>query len=74
MKDFLSLLGAVNPYCQINVGSTTSRTPFIKRANRPKWNHSMQFLLYNLTDDRIQIDIIDHEFFSPDGWFFPIVY
>jgi hypothetical protein len=62
-------LGALNPYCEITVGSITLKTSFVKRTNRPKWNESMQFLLYNVTEDIIHINLFDHEFFSPDGMF-----
>jgi len=29
----------------------------------------MQFLLYNLIEDIIHINIFDHEYFSPNGLF-----
>ncbi len=63
------LLGAINPYCEITVGSITLKTPFIKRTNNPKWNESMQFLFYNIVEDIIHINIFDHELFSPNGLF-----
>jgi Ca2+-dependent lipid-binding protein len=65
---FLSL-GIVNPYCEINVGSLTLKTPFIKRTANPIWNVPMQFLLYDLAEDAINIKIFDNKFFSPNGLF-----
>ena len=59
----------MNPYCEITVGSLTLKTPFIKRTNNPKWNISIQFLLYNLMEDNIHINIFDNKFFSPNGLF-----
>jgi Ca2+-dependent lipid-binding protein len=63
------ILGTLNPYCEITVGSLTLKTPFIKRTHNPKWNESMQFLLYNLAEDIIHINVFDHELFSPNGLF-----
>ncbi len=61
------LKGSVDPYCEITVGSLTLKTPFAKRTVKPKWNTPMQFLLYNLVEDIIHINIFDNEFFSPNG-------
>lgn len=59
--------GSVDPYCEITVGALTLKTPFLKRTTRPKWNAPMQFLLYNLVEDVVHINIFDNEFFSPNG-------
>jgi Ca2+-dependent lipid-binding protein len=59
--------GSVDPYCEITVGSLTLKTPFVKRTIKPKWNAPMQFLLYNLVEDVIHINIFDNEYFSPNG-------
>lgn len=59
--------GSVDPYCEITIGPLTLKTPFIKRTINPKWNAPMQFLLYNLVEDLIHINIFDNEFFSPNG-------
>ncbi len=56
-----SFPGSVDPYCEITVGSLTLKTPFVKRAINPKWNAPMQFLLYNLREDVIHINIFDKE-------------
>ncbi len=61
--------GSLDPYCEITVGSLTLKTPFIKRTTKPKWNAPMQFLLYNLIEDVIQINVFDNEYFSPNGLF-----
>ena len=61
---------SIDPYCEITVGSVTLKTPFIKRTNKPKWNTPMQFLLYNLAEDTIHINIFDNEYFSPNGLFY----
>jgi hypothetical protein len=53
--------GSSDPYCEITVGSLTLKTPFVKRAINPKWNAPMQFLLYNLREDVIHINIFDKE-------------
>ena len=63
----LLLTGSIDPYCEITVGSLTLKTPSVKRAINPKWNAPMQFLLYNLLEDLIHINIFDNEFFSPNG-------
>ena len=63
-------IGVLNPYCEVTVGSLTLKTPFIKRTNNPKWNTTMQFLLYDLAEDIIHIKIFDNGFFSPDGLFY----
>ncbi|CAF3803002.1 unnamed protein product, partial [Rotaria sp. Silwood1] len=57
---------SVDPYCEITVCSLTLKTPFIKRTVNPKWNAPMQFLLYNLNEDIIYINIFDNEYFSPN--------
>ncbi|UJR22027.1 hypothetical protein I4U23_025094 [Adineta vaga] len=57
---------SVDPYCEITIGELTLKTPFIKRTLKPKWNAPMQFLLYNLVEDTIHINIFDNEFFSPN--------
>ena len=62
--------GSVDPYCEITVGSLTLKTPFIKRSIKPKWNAPMQFLLYNLLEDIIHVNVFDHEYFSPNGLFY----
>lgn len=41
----------------------------MKRTVNPKWNSPMQFLLYNLLEDTIHINLYDNEFFSPNGLF-----
>lgn len=51
------------------MGSLTLKTPFIKRTIKPKWNAPMQFLLYNIVEDVIHINIFDNEYFSPNGLF-----
>ena len=69
-KHHLSLSsGSVDPYCEITVGPLTLKTAFAKRTVKPKWNAPMQFLVYNLQDDVIHINVADHEFFSPNGTF-----
>jgi hypothetical protein len=73
LMNYCFSLGALNPYCEITVGSVTLKTSFIKRTNRPKWNESMEFLLYNLSEDIIRINIFDHEFFSPNGSFISFI-
>ncbi|CAF3438151.1 unnamed protein product [Rotaria socialis] len=57
---------SLDPYCEITVGSLTLKTPFLKRTVNPKWNAPMQFLLYNLNEDVIHINIFDNEYFSPN--------
>ncbi|CAF0939796.1 unnamed protein product [Adineta ricciae] len=57
---------SVDPYCEITIGALTLKTSFAKRTTKPKWNAPMQFLLYNLVDDIIHINIFDNEFFSPN--------
>ncbi|CAF3292996.1 unnamed protein product, partial [Rotaria sp. Silwood2] len=57
---------SVDPYCEITVCSLTLKTPFIKRTINPKWNAPMQFLLYNLNEDIIHINIFDNKYFSPN--------
>ncbi|CAF4225977.1 unnamed protein product [Rotaria sp. Silwood2] len=57
---------SVDPYCEITVCSLTLKTPFVKRTVNPKWNAPMQFLLYNLNEDIIHINIFDNEYFSPN--------
>lgn len=57
----------MNPYCEITVNSLSLKTAYIKRTNNPKWNESMQFLLYDLTHDIIHINLFDHAYFSPNG-------
>ncbi|CAF0882259.1 unnamed protein product [Rotaria sordida] len=57
---------SVDPYCEITVCSLTLKTPFIKRTINPKWNAPMQFLIYNLKEDMIHINIFDNEYFSPN--------
>lgn len=56
-----------DPYCQITVNSVSFRTPCIKRTNQPKWNTTMEFILYNILEDTIHINLFDHQFFSPNG-------
>jgi len=55
-----------DPYCQITVNSVSLRTPCIKRTNQPKWNTTMEFILYNILEDSIHINLFDHQFFSPN--------
>ena len=59
--------GSVDPYCEITVGPLTLKTAVAKRTVKPKWNAPMQFLIYNLQDDVIHINVFDNEFFSPNG-------
>lgn len=63
----LIFLGSLNPYCEITVGTLTLKTPYAKGTNNPKWNTSMEFLIYDMVDDVIHVNIFDNEFFSPNG-------
>ena len=67
------IVDVLNPYCEVTVGLLTLKTPFIKRTNNPKWNSTMEFLLYNLVEDIIHINIFDNEF-SPDGLFYILAF
>ena len=66
------IVGVLNPYCEVTVGSLTLKTPFIKGTNSPASNTAIQFLLYDLVEDIIHINIhvFDNEFFSLDGLFY----
>jgi Ca2+-dependent lipid-binding protein len=61
------ILGSIDPYCEITVGTVTLRTPFVQRSVKPIWNAPMQFLLYDFHEDLIHIHVFDHEYFSPNG-------
>ncbi|UJR27176.1 hypothetical protein I4U23_008472 [Adineta vaga] len=56
----------VNPFCEITVGALTLKTPYVKRSANPKWNIPMQFLLHNLVEDIIHINLYDNKYFSAD--------
>ena len=56
------IVGVLNSYCEVTVGSLTLKTPFIKPTNNPKWNTAIQFLLYDLVEDIIHINIFNNEF------------
>ena len=68
------IVGVLNPYCEVTVDLLTLKTPFIKRTNNPKWNTTMQFLLYDLVEDIIHINMFNNEFFSPDGSFYILAF
>ncbi|CAF1464097.1 unnamed protein product [Adineta steineri] len=53
-------------YCEITIGSLSSRTPSAKGTANPKWNVPMQFFIYDLVEDIIHINLFDNKYFSPD--------
>ncbi|CAF3898790.1 unnamed protein product [Adineta steineri] len=53
-------------YCEITIGSLSSRTPSAKGTANPKWNIPMQFFIYDLVEDIIHINLFDNKYFSPD--------
>lgn len=57
----------IDPYCEITINGTTQRTSFAKRTNQPRWNSPMEFVLYDLKEDIIHVNLFDHQFFSPNG-------
>ncbi|XP_075217000.1 dynamin associated protein 160 isoform X2 [Lycorma delicatula] len=54
-------------FCEVSMGSQEHRTPLATaNPSEPKWNASMQFLVKDLGEDVLCINVLDKGHYSPD--------